>query len=127
MEDNLRRLTRAGFTLRDAVQGYATIYSYTIGFTIEEQGVTPEPGGAPDERYDLDRRDQRIDAERYPLALAAGKEVFGTSPDNRFAYGLELIVCGLRRKLDAGSDRSNVGRAKASRRAGRRRTRSSRS
>jgi TetR/AcrR family transcriptional regulator, tetracycline repressor protein len=101
MEDTLRRLTRAGFTLRDAVQGYSTVYSYTIGFTIEEQGVTLEPGGEPDERYDLDRRDQRIDRERYPLALAAGKEVFGTSRDERFAYGLELIVFGLRRKLDA--------------------------
>jgi len=107
MEDNLRRLTRAGFTLHDAVQGYATVYSYTIGFTLEEQGVTPAPGGEPDERYDLDRRDRRIDSERYPLALAAGKEVFGTSTDERFAYGLELILVGLTRKL-GGQRRSDA-------------------
>jgi TetR/AcrR family transcriptional regulator, tetracycline repressor protein len=97
MEDGLRRLTGAGFSLRDAVQGYATIYSYTIGFTIEEQGVRPVPG-EQDERYDLGNRDQRIDPSRYPLALAAGKEVFGEW-DERFAYGLDLIVFGLRRKL----------------------------
>ncbi|GAB3431685.1 TetR family transcriptional regulator [Flindersiella endophytica] len=98
MEESLRRLTAAGFTLRDAVQGYATIYSYTIGFTIEEQGVTPV-AGEQDERYELENRDERIDPQRYPLALAAGREVFG-GWDERFAYGIELILVGFRRKLD---------------------------
>jgi TetR/AcrR family tetracycline transcriptional repressor len=34
MEANLRRLTREGFTLRQAVVGLTALYSYTIGFVI---------------------------------------------------------------------------------------------
>jgi TetR/AcrR family tetracycline transcriptional repressor len=97
MEIPLRKLIDAGFSLRDAVHGYSTIYSYTIGFVIEEQGVHPRPG-EPDERYDLARRAKRIDAEKYPLALAAGEELF-TGYDERFEHGLRLIVSGIERSI----------------------------
>jgi TetR/AcrR family transcriptional regulator, tetracycline repressor protein len=93
----LRKLTAAGFSVRDAAHGWATAYSYTIGFVIEEQAVQPRPGER-DNRYDPSHRARRLDAERFPLALAAGQEVF-TGFDERFDHGLELIIAGLEQAL----------------------------
>nr|WP_232327835.1 TetR/AcrR family transcriptional regulator C-terminal domain-containing protein [Kibdelosporangium sp. MJ126-NF4]CEL13807.1 TetR-family transcriptional regulator [Kibdelosporangium sp. MJ126-NF4]CTQ88175.1 TetR-family transcriptional regulator [Kibdelosporangium sp. MJ126-NF4] len=89
----LRLLTDAGFSLADAGQVYWTIYSYTIGFVIEEQAVYPRPGER-DERYDLDRRTQRMADEHVPLATAAGPELFDRF-DQRYTRGLQAIVTGV--------------------------------
>jgi AcrR family transcriptional regulator len=93
MEANLRRLTREGFTLRQAVVGLGALYSYTVGFVIEEQAVQLAPG-EPNPQYDLSARDKRVNKELYPLAWAAGAEMF-TNHDARFAEGLAVIVTGL--------------------------------
>jgi TetR/AcrR family tetracycline transcriptional repressor len=94
MEAALSKFTTAGFTLRDAACGLLAIYCYTVGFTIEEQAVYPRPGER-NEQYDLAKRAERIDAERFPLALAAGEEGFSRF-DERFEQGLETIIRGLR-------------------------------
>lgn len=95
MERALRRATDAGFTLAEATSAWMTIYCYTVGFAIEEQAVHPRPGER-DERYDLDRRAERLDAEKLPLAHAAGEELF-VGFDERYDRGLALIIRGLRR------------------------------
>jgi TetR/AcrR family transcriptional regulator, tetracycline repressor protein len=97
MEASLRILTSAGFSLREAVAGMGTLYSYAIGFVIEEQAVQPPPKQTGT-RYDLAMRNQRINKETHPLAYAAGEELF-TRYDSRFHAGLELIVNGMARKL----------------------------
>jgi AcrR family transcriptional regulator len=97
MEANLRILTGAGFSMRDAVAGMSTLYCYTIGFVIEEQAVQPVSEQA-DPRYDLESRNQRVNRETHPLAYAAGQEMF-TNYDRRFQTGLEFIVHGMARKL----------------------------
>jgi TetR/AcrR family tetracycline transcriptional repressor len=97
MEANLRILTGAGFSLRDAVAGMSTLYCYTIGFVIEEQAVQPTSDEA-NARYSLESRNQRIDRDTHPLAYAAGQEMF-TNYDRRFQIGLEFIVHGIARKL----------------------------
>jgi TetR/AcrR family tetracycline transcriptional repressor len=108
LEASLRKLTGAGFTLRQSVTSLAALYNYTIGFVIEEQAVHPfsieaGPGatqpGQPvdarlDKRYDLAQRDERIDKSLYPLAYAAGAELF-LNHDARFRAGLEMIVRGI--------------------------------
>jgi TetR/AcrR family transcriptional regulator, tetracycline repressor protein len=81
-----------GFSAGDAAQGLAILYSYTIGFVIEEQAVFPTPGQR-DPRYDLRRRAERID-ERYTLAIEVGPDVFANY-DERFAHGIEIIIRGL--------------------------------
>lgn len=93
MELPLRKLTDAGFTLRDAVRGWSAVYCYTIGFTIEEQAVFPKPG-VRNEQYDLAKRDQRIDGRLFPLTQAAGAEAFD-GWDDRFAHGIALLVAGM--------------------------------
>jgi TetR/AcrR family tetracycline transcriptional repressor len=89
----VEKLTEAAFSMREAVRGWMTLYSCVVGFCIEERAVHPGPGER-DERYDVARRAQRIGRGRYPLALAAGEELFGAF-DERFEHGLHLIVAGL--------------------------------
>jgi TetR/AcrR family transcriptional regulator, tetracycline repressor protein len=98
MEANLRRLTREGFTLRQAVVGLGALYSYTIGFVIEEQATQFAPG-EPNPQYDLAARERRVNKELYPLAAAAGVEMF-TNHDARFAEGVAVIITGLSTMLD---------------------------
>jgi TetR/AcrR family transcriptional regulator, tetracycline repressor protein len=97
MNESLSRLTAAGFSLRQAVVGLGALYSYTIGFVIEEQAVQPTSGGA-NPQYSLAGRSARIDAEKLPLAHAAGAVMFANY-DTRFVEGLNLIVAGLAASL----------------------------
>jgi len=60
----------AGFSVRDAVRGYFAVYSYTVGFTIEEQAVYPRPGER-NEQYDLAKRAERIDSHAAAVILQA--------------------------------------------------------
>ena len=92
MEFTLRKFVDAGFSAQDAVSAFKTIYCYTVGFTIEEQAVCPRPGKR-DPRYHLTKRAQRIDPQRFPLALAAGEEMYNF--DERFDNGLKIIIRGL--------------------------------
>jgi TetR/AcrR family tetracycline transcriptional repressor len=92
MEIALRKLTGAGFSLRDATQGLNTIYCYAVGFTIEEQAVYPRPGKRS-KRYDLADRAKRVDAKKFPLAAAAGEHAF-LDFDAHFEQGLRLILKG---------------------------------
>jgi hypothetical protein len=64
-----------------------------VGFVIEEQAVQPAPG-EPDPKYDLSHRDGRINKEKYPLAHAAGAEMFADQ-NTRFLEGVRLIVMGM--------------------------------
>lgn len=93
MESNLRTLVNCGFSLRQAVVALTSIYSYTVGFVIEEQAMKPAPGEV-NRQYDLERRNARIDEQKLPLAYAAGREMF-LGYDARFVEGLALIVAGM--------------------------------
>ncbi|MFF3953089.1 TetR/AcrR family transcriptional regulator C-terminal domain-containing protein [Streptomyces sp. NPDC001890] len=91
LESHLRTMVDAGFELWQAVRAGTTAYAYTMGFVTEEQGVRP----MPDERregFDVDERAARMAA--YPLAAAAGAEIFAHY-DERFEDGLRLIVAGI--------------------------------
>lgn len=93
MEISMRKLTEAGFTLRDASRGLNTIYCYAVGFAIEEQAVYPRAGRRR-KRYELAERAKHVDSKRFPLAAAAGEHTFENF-DDQFEQGLRLIVKGL--------------------------------
>jgi AcrR family transcriptional regulator len=93
MESALRKFTEAGFSLPNAASGLLTLYCYTVGFTIEEQAVYPRPGKRS-QQYDLRKRAERIDRERFPLALAVGEVAF-TRFEERFEQGIQSIIGGL--------------------------------
>jgi TetR/AcrR family transcriptional regulator, tetracycline repressor protein len=89
-ERGLAKMTGEGFTLANVVRAYSLIYSFTIGFCIEEQSVA-QAVAAGDERYSLDRRAERVDQQAHPLVVESGPEIFG-DPDARFADLVAVIV-----------------------------------
>ena len=93
MENSLQFLAREGFSLRRSMLMMSTIYSYVIGFVIEEQAVIAA-AKEPVNVYDPEVRAARMDAEKYPLAIEAGKYLF-QEYDRHFEDGLMLIVDGL--------------------------------
>lgn len=97
LEGHLRTMTDAGFELWQAVRAGTTAYSYTMGFVSEEQGVRPMPDQRR-EGYDVAERAERL--ARYPLAAAAGSEIFANY-DERFEDGLRLIIAGIEARYGA--------------------------
>jgi len=93
MDAALKRLTDAGFSSYTATVILSTIYSYVIGFVIEEQAVVRKDGSVADP-YLLENRSRRIDPKQTPLALEAGKFLF-THFNRRFNSGLKLIINGI--------------------------------
>ncbi|NED83858.1 TetR family transcriptional regulator [Streptomyces sp. SID11233] len=91
LEGHLRTMVDAGFELWQAVRAGTTAYSYTMGFVSEEQGVRPMPDQQR-EGFDVTERAERL--ARYPLAAAAGSEIFANY-DERFEDGLRLIIAGI--------------------------------
>ncbi|URM89893.1 TetR/AcrR family transcriptional regulator [Streptomyces sp. MRC013] len=98
MEEDLRLLTAAGFTLPQAVRATTTTYLYTVGFVTEEQGVEPLPGERR-EGYDLGERARML--ADFPLSAAAGAEIFADY-DRHFAEGLELVIAGVAARYGVG-------------------------
>jgi AcrR family transcriptional regulator len=91
LEENLRLFTAAGFSFAETVRANSTAFAYTIGFVIEEQGVQPLPGERR-EGYDLEDRARML--ADYPLAAAAGPEMF-QDYDRHYEEGLELVIAGI--------------------------------
>ncbi|MET9546650.1 TetR/AcrR family transcriptional regulator C-terminal domain-containing protein [Streptomyces sp. NPDC006627] len=87
LEAFLRTLVAAGFTPGAAARAWFTVYGYTIGYVIEEQATGPDEGG-----HDLAARAERLAA--YPLAAAAGEEMF-RGHDRGFEAGLAAVVAGV--------------------------------
>ncbi|MBT2412860.1 TetR/AcrR family transcriptional regulator [Streptomyces sp. ISL-12] len=98
MEETLRLLTAAGFTLPQAVRATTTTYVFTLGFVTEEQGVEPLPGERR-EGYDVAERTRRM--ADYPLSAAAGPEIFADY-DRHFEEGLALLLDGIAARYGAG-------------------------
>ncbi|HZZ52308.1 MAG TPA: TetR/AcrR family transcriptional regulator C-terminal domain-containing protein [Pseudonocardia sp.] len=88
-EPALRQLVEAGLALPAAVSATRTIFCYTLGFVIEEQGTHGREA-----LFDPDARRARIDTDRFPLSAEAGEHMFGDF-DALFAAGVALIVSGI--------------------------------
>jgi TetR/AcrR family transcriptional regulator, tetracycline repressor protein len=99
MERALTLFQASGIAAPDAAVCLTTIYSYVIGFTIEQQAVL-SPTGERDPRYSLAARDAFVDAERYPLSRSIGSAVFDNY-DTRFERGLRLIITGFAQEITA--------------------------
>ena len=91
LEDTLRLLTAAGFTLDQAVAAGRAVNLYTLGFVTEEQGVRPLPGERR-EGYSVEERARRM--ADHPLAAAAGRLLFDDF-DRQFEEGLALVIAGI--------------------------------
>jgi TetR/AcrR family tetracycline transcriptional repressor len=93
MEVSLRILVDAGFTLYMSTVVMSTLYSYVVGFVIEEQAVHPRPDEFV-EIYDPKKRAERMNSDKLPLAQKAGEYLFQNF-DRRFEAGLRAIIEGM--------------------------------
>jgi len=89
-EPRLARMVAQGFPVRSAMQASVLLQNFVIGFCIEEQAVI-QAKAAGDESYSLERRDERVDSEAYPLIAEAGREIF-EEDERRFGDLVELIL-----------------------------------
>jgi TetR/AcrR family transcriptional regulator, tetracycline repressor protein len=70
-----------------ATRAYSLLYSFTIGFCIEEQAAAQ----AGDDRFSEATRSARLDARTHPLIAQGGSKIFG-DPDARFTDLVTLIT-----------------------------------
>jgi TetR/AcrR family transcriptional regulator, tetracycline repressor protein len=107
-EAGLASMLAQGFTIATATQAYQLLYSFIIGFCIEEQAVT-QAAAAGDARYTLASRAKRVGAATHPLVAQAGPEIF-SDRDRRFADLVGVIVDAAGRMRDPGAaDAGNGG------------------
>ncbi len=93
-ERALRVLVDGGFEPEAAQSALTTVYSYTVGFAIEEQAMFPWDD-EPDDLYSPHRRLHRIDAAATPLVARLAATDSMRDSDANFAAGLRIIVAGL--------------------------------
>jgi len=99
MERALTLFQANGIAPPDAAMCLTTLYSYVIGFTIEQQAVL-SPQGERDPRFTLSAREAAVDPERYPLSRSIGPDVFDNY-DVRFERGLRVIIAGFAQEMTA--------------------------
>jgi TetR/AcrR family tetracycline transcriptional repressor len=85
-------LVESGFSIREAVVLLSTIYNYTLSFVMEEQAVFPYPGKRSP-RYDIAKRNSRLDPNEFPMLRKSGPILFDGF-ERRYKEGLELILRG---------------------------------
>lgn len=93
-------LSRAGLSPRVASWGSFSVLDYVLGFSIEEQAFL-HPGA---EGLDLGEREKRLKAlslSGFPYVASAADDILDRDLDRRFAFGLELLVAGLRSQVGA--------------------------
>jgi len=100
-EAALAAMLAQGFTVATATQAYQLLYSFIIGFCIEEQAVS-QAAAAGDRRYSLASRAERVGAAKHPLVAQAGPEIFGDR-DRRYAHLVAVIVDAAGRMRDPGA------------------------
>jgi hypothetical protein len=86
------RLVEAGFSVRKAVVLMSTVYTFTISFVIEEQAVFPVKGERSS-AYDIQKRNAKLDAKKFPLLRQSGAILFDRF-EQRYKDSLDLIVRG---------------------------------
>jgi TetR/AcrR family tetracycline transcriptional repressor len=86
-------LRGAGRSSRDAAWAVDTITYYVVGHTIEEQLAAGLPDGGRDA---VARLTDALDPAHHPNMLAALDDIPVPHTDDHFAYGLGVIIAGLR-------------------------------
>lgn len=89
-ETTVEEIVAAGHTPEQAARVLSTVFSFTIGFTIEQQAVEPQPGKR-NRRYEeaIQRRGQR--GEAFTTALESA--LLGDF-DEQFELSLAIILLG---------------------------------
>ncbi|QSQ25292.1 TetR/AcrR family transcriptional regulator C-terminal domain-containing protein [Pyxidicoccus parkwayensis] len=87
-------LGRAALKPREASWAAFSVLDYVLGFTIEEQSLGAQKAEGPP----VAERIRALAKGRFPHVAAAADAIVDPDFDARFAFGLELLVSGLRNR-----------------------------
>jgi hypothetical protein len=76
-QDRFARMVKEGFSVADATRAYSLLYSFTIGFCIEEQ-ASAQAAAIGDNRFSEASRAARIDARAHPVIARAARRSSAT-------------------------------------------------
>ncbi|SDY68011.1 transcriptional regulator, TetR family [Micromonospora pattaloongensis] len=98
-----RALLRAGLRGADAGHAWFTLVHYVIGFeaTAAFDGRNVRRAFDPAALAEVHARFDALDPARYPGATALGRHIWNPAVEERFAYGLELLLDGLAARIAA--------------------------
>ena len=106
-EASLAAFAAAGFSPDEAAGAYLTVSFYVTGFCLWEtsgSGVGGAPSGGAGQADAAANYARMLPADRYPNLVAAADRarlrgrppwLFGTTSDEGFAFGLEILIEGL--------------------------------
>ena len=100
----LRLLRETGLPEDDAVKAFCCFGGYIVGFVMFEVGMmraAESPAGSPDP----ERLVAALPADEFPCFVSSLPYLMQGDIDQRFEYGLDLMIAGLRAKADAGDSR----------------------
>lgn len=99
MEHALGILGRAGLSPRDAVQAFQAFGGYIFGFVMMEQGIMLSGDDPAHRRAHLEMA-EAIAGAHLPRLLEALPHLVECDPDERFEFGLDLLIEGLRARSE---------------------------
>jgi TetR/AcrR family tetracycline transcriptional repressor len=102
VETMMALMQQAGASPKLSSDGAFSLVYYVLGFTMEEQGLDPRTGGP----LDLANRQEQfanLAAMKYPSIHAALDRMFDSDLDDRFEAGLDLLISGLKARIDTRS------------------------
>ena len=102
VEAMMALMQEAGASPKLSSDGAFSLVYYVLGFTMEEQGLDPRTGGP----LDLANRQAtfaNLAATKYPSIHAALHRMFDDDLDDRFEAGLDLLITGLKARIDSRS------------------------
>lgn len=95
----LGSLIEAGFTLEGAARAFSIIDSYIYGFGIQQSNLAPSDGMTPEEMSEAFRAALPVEQYPYLNRMTMHAMATGYDPENDFAFGIDLILSGLKRVL----------------------------
>ncbi len=90
-EDGLAWMQEQGFTVRATTEAVGVLTAFVIGHCIEEQARAQ----APDGRYELAARNERVGADEHPLVAESGAVMAEGDADSRFESMLGIVLDGV--------------------------------
>jgi AcrR family transcriptional regulator len=97
----LRLLREIGLSDRDTVQAFHAIGGYIQGFVMMEGGSIK--GGGHEGNFAAAALAAGLSPEDFPALSAVGRYFAECEGDEQFEFGLDLLIAGLRAKVEAAS------------------------
>ena len=100
-EITLRLLGETGLPEGDAVKAFCAFGGFIIGFVMFEIGMTHSTGTSSAETPTPEQLTAALPADEFPCFMASLPYLMQGDIDQRFEYGLDLLLTGLRAKAQA--------------------------